>query len=70
MTNVVLNPLEGVLTSAPWWLMVAIVVVAAWSISGSRAALISAICLGLIVLLNLWNHSMVTLANVLVGHAC
>jgi glycine betaine/proline transport system permease protein len=67
VTNVVLNPLEGVLTSAPWWLMVAIVVVAAWSISGSRAALISAICLGLIILLNLWNHSMVTLANVLVA---
>ena len=67
VTNVVLNPLEGVLTSAPWWLMVAIVVVAAWSISGSRAALISAVCLGLIILLNLWNHSMVTLANVLVA---
>ena len=67
VTNIVLNPLEGVLTSAPWWLMVAIVVVAAWSISGSRAALISAVCLGLIILLNLWNHSMVTLANVLVA---
>ena len=49
--------------------MVAIVVVAAWSISGSRAALISAVCLGLIILLNLWNHSMVTLANVLVATA-
>jgi glycine betaine/proline transport system permease protein len=66
-TNVILNPLEGVLTSAPWWLMVAIVVVAAWAISGSRAALISAVCLGLIIVLNLWNHSMVTLANVLVA---
>ncbi len=66
-TNVALNPIEGVLTSAPWWLMVAIVVVAAWAISGSRAALISAVCLGLIILLNLWNHSMVTLANVLVA---
>ena len=55
------------LTSSPWWLVVAIAVVAAWAISGSRAALISATCLGLIVLLNLWNHSMVTLANVLVA---
>ena len=66
-TNTVLNPIEGVLTSSPWWLVVAIAVVAAWAISGSRAALISATCLGLIVLLNLWNHSMVTLANVLVA---
>jgi glycine betaine/proline transport system permease protein len=69
VTNVVLNPIESVLTSAPWWLMVAVVAVAAWAISGSRAALISAACLGLIILLNLWNHSMVTLANVLVATA-
>ncbi len=66
-TNLVINPLEGFLTSAPWWLVVAIVAVTAWTVSGRRPAIVATICLGLIVLLGLWNHAMATLANVLVG---
>jgi glycine betaine/proline transport system permease protein len=66
-TNLVINPLEGFLTSAPWWLIVAIIAGIAWFISGRRPALIAGICLGLIVLLGLWAHSMATLANVVVG---
>jgi glycine betaine/proline transport system permease protein len=68
-TNLVLNPLEGVLTSSPWWLVVAVVAVIAWYLSGRRASISAAICLALIVLLGLWEHSMATLANVLVGTA-
>lgn len=68
-TNLVLNPLESVLTSSPWWLVVAVVAVIAWYLSGRRASISAAICLGLIVLLGLWEHSMATLANVLVGTA-
>ena len=67
ITNVVLNPLETVLTAAPWWLVIAVVALIAWYVSGRRAAIVASVCLGLIVLLGLWNHSMVTLANVLVA---
>ena len=67
VTAVVINPLEGFLKSSPWWLLIAIVALIAWTISGRRPAIIAAICLGLIALLNLWEHSMETLTTVLVG---
>ncbi len=66
-SDVILNPLETVLTTAPWWLVAGVVILAAWYISGRRAALAAGICLGAIVLLGLWNHSMETLATVLVA---
>jgi glycine betaine/proline transport system permease protein len=66
-TNLVINPLEGFLTSAPWWLIIGIVALIAWAVSGRRQAMIAAICLALIVLLGLWAHAMATLANVIVG---
>lgn len=67
VTTVVINPLEGFLKSSPWWLLIAIVALIAWTVSGRRPAIIAAICLGLIVLLGLWEHSMETLTTVLVG---
>ena len=66
-SNLILNPLESFLTSAPWWLIVAIVALIAWTVSGRRQAIVASICLVLIVLLGLWAHAMATLANVLVG---
>jgi glycine betaine/proline transport system permease protein len=68
-TNLILNPLEGVLTSSPWWLVVVVVMVIAWYLSGRRASIAAGICLVGIVLVGLWDHSMATLANVLVGTA-
>jgi glycine betaine/proline transport system permease protein len=68
-TNFVLNPLETVLTTAPWWLVVAAVMLAAWYISGRRASVTAGICLAAVVLLGLWNHAMATLATVLVASA-
>ena len=68
-TNLVLNPLESVLTSSPWWLVVAVVAVIAWYLSGRRASILAGICLAFIALIGLWEHSMATLANVLVGTA-
>jgi glycine betaine/proline transport system permease protein len=67
VTAVVINPLEGFLKSSPWWLLIAIVALIAWTVSGRRPAIIATICLGLIVLLGLWEHSMETLTTVLVG---
>jgi glycine betaine/proline transport system permease protein len=63
----VINPLEGFLKSSPWWLLIAIVALIAWTVSGRRPAIIAAICLSLIALLGLWEHSMETLTTVLVG---
>lgn len=65
----ILNPLETVLTTAPWWLVVAAVLVIAWAISGHRPAIIATTCLVLVVLLGLWEHGMQTLASVLIATA-
>jgi glycine betaine/proline transport system permease protein len=66
-TDLVLNPFESILTSAPWWLIVGVVVFTAWIVSGRRASLAAGICLGLVILLGLWTHAMQTLASVLVA---
>ncbi len=64
-----LNPFESVLTSAPWWLVVAVVIAIAWTVSGVRAAAIAGTCLVLVILLGLWEHGMITLASVLIATA-
>jgi glycine betaine/proline transport system permease protein len=66
-TYAIINPLEAFLKAAPFWLLIAVVALIAWSVSGRQQALIAAICLGLIALLGLWAHSMETLTTVLVG---
>ena len=63
----ILNPLETVLTAAPWWLVVTSIALVAWAISGRRAAIVATACLVMIILVGLWAHSMATLANVIVG---
>ena len=67
LTASVINPLESVLTTAPWWLVIGTISLIAWAVSGLRPAIIAAVSLGLIVALQLWEHSMETLTTVLVG---
>jgi glycine betaine/proline transport system permease protein len=67
LTYAIINPLEGFLTATPWWLLIAMVALIAWAVSGLRQAVIAAVCLGLIALSGLWEHSMQTLTTVLVG---
>lgn len=69
VTAVLINPIEGFLTQSPWWLIVALVVGVAMLVSGRRQAILGAVCLGLILLLQMWEHSMQTLAQVLVAIA-
>jgi glycine betaine/proline transport system permease protein len=64
-----LNPLQTVLTTSPWWLVVAVVFGAGSLISGWRAATFASICLIAIAGLGLWQHGMETLASVLVATA-
>ena len=66
-TYLLINPLEAVLTSAPWWLVMGVIVGIAWLISGLRSAMVAGVCLGLLVLMSLWEHSMQTLTTVLVA---
>lgn len=68
-STVLLNPLQDVLTSTPWWLVAAAVLALAWWASGPRPALIALTCLLALALLGLWEHSMATLTTVLVAAA-
>ena len=67
VTAVVLNPLESVLVTAPWWLVVGTVFGLATISSGVRSAGIAAACLVGLAAIGLWEHGMETLASVLVA---
>ncbi len=64
-----LNPLQSVLTSAPWWLVVSAIGGVAFLVSGLRPAVIAVVCLLAIIGIELWEHSMETLTMVLVATA-
>ena len=67
VTRAVLNPLEGVLANAPWFLTIIMVSLLAAIVGGRRVAILSAVLLGLVVLTGLWNDTMVTLSQVLIA---
>ena len=69
VTYGLINPLQSVLTSAPWWLVVGAITAVGGLIGGVRAAVVAAVCLVAIAGLQLWEHSMETLVTVLVGTA-
>ncbi|MEU6784204.1 ABC transporter permease subunit [Nonomuraea angiospora] len=66
-TSILLNPLETLLTSAPWWLVALAVLAVAWRVSGVRPALTALVCLLAIALLGVWEHTMQTLSTVVVA---
>jgi len=65
----ILDPLQTLLTNSPWPLVIAIAAGIAWIISGRRAAVASVVALLLVVGLQLWEHSMETLALVIISLA-
>lgn len=69
VTAVLINPIEAFLTTSPWWLIGLLVVGIAMLVSGLRQAVLAAICMGAIILIQMWEHSMATLAQVLVATA-
>jgi glycine betaine/proline transport system permease protein len=69
VTYGLINPLQGILTSSPWWLVTGVAIGIATLIGGVRTAITTAVCLLAIVGLQLWQHSMETLVTVLVGTA-
>lgn len=69
VSTLILNPLETVLVTAPFWLVIGVTATIGWLISGLRAMVIAiAMLLGCLAL-QLWEHSMETLAIVLVATA-
>ena len=67
ITITVLNPVEAVLANAPWYLTVVMISLLAVIIGGRTAGLVSVILLTAIVVIGLWNDTMITLAQVLLA---
>lgn len=67
MSAVFIDPLEALLVESPWWLMAAVIVAVSLVIGSVRAAIVSAVCLALLVGSGLWHDSMRTLAMVLIA---
>ncbi|MEO7664507.1 MAG: ABC transporter permease subunit [Candidatus Limnocylindrales bacterium] len=66
-TYAVINPIQGVLTSAPWWLVIGVVTSIGFLVGGIRPAIIAIASLLLIIGVGMWEHSMETLTAVLVA---
>lgn len=69
VTYGLINPIEAVLKSAPWPLVMGVAVGIALLVSGLGPAIATAVCLLAIIGLQLWEHSMETLTTVLVATA-
>ncbi|GLZ34823.1 glycine/betaine ABC transporter permease [Lentzea sp. NBRC 105346] len=66
-TSVLINPLQALLSESPWWLVAAVIVALSFVIGGVRSAIVTAVCLALLVATGLWQDSMITLASTLVA---
>jgi glycine betaine/proline transport system permease protein len=69
VTYVFIDPLETVLVESPWWLVMGVAFGVALLVSGLRQAVVAVVCLILVALLQLWEHSMETMATVLIATA-
>ncbi|MHC6219703.1 ABC transporter permease [Arthrobacter sp. MMS24-S77] len=69
VTNGILNPFQSLLTETPFYLLVAVIVIAAFALGGWKLAAVTASCLAVIIYLGLWSDAMVTLAGTLVATA-
>jgi glycine betaine/proline transport system permease protein len=67
ITTGLLDPIETVLTTTPWWLFLLVVLVFGTLSSGPRAAVVAGLAVVGLVALGLWQHAMQTLATVLVA---
>ena len=63
VTSWLLNPFEALLTNSPWWLVVAALVTLASLVAGRYGAMVTVVCLGLLIGTGLWGDAMTTLAS-------
>ncbi|MGO4187897.1 ABC transporter permease [Pseudarthrobacter sp. TAF60_1] len=69
VTTGILNPFQSLLTDTPFFILVAVIAIAAYALGGWKLAALTTACLGVIIYLGLWSDSMVTLAGTLVATA-
>jgi glycine betaine/proline transport system permease protein len=62
-----LNPLEGLLANSPWYVTIIGIALLAAIVGGRGVAILSVVLLSLVVLIGLWNDTMITLAQVLIA---
>ncbi|GAA3658319.1 glycine betaine/proline transport system permease protein [Lentzea atacamensis] len=67
VTLALINPLQALLAESPWFVVALVIVAFSFLIGGLRPAVVSAVCLGLLVATGLWQDSMITLASTLVA---
>ncbi|GLY49111.1 ABC transporter permease subunit [Lentzea sp. NBRC 102530] len=67
VTFALINPLQALLAESPWFLVALVIVAVSFMIGGVRPAIISAVCVALLIATGLWQDSMITLASTLVA---
>ncbi|SDL89428.1 glycine betaine/proline transport system permease protein [Lentzea albidocapillata subsp. violacea] len=67
VTLALINPLQALLAESPWFLVALVIVALSFMIGGVRSAIVSAVCVGLLIATGLWQDSMITLASTLVA---
>jgi len=67
VTYALLNPLQSLLASSPWYLMAAVLLASAYALGGWRPAVVTAVCEAVIFGTGLWNDAMITLTTTLVA---
>lgn len=65
--NWVLNPLREGLQTTPWWALLLLVAVLGWLVGRWRAAVVAPLALAAVGAMGLWNKSLDTLSQVLMG---
>jgi glycine betaine/proline transport system permease protein len=67
VTFALINPLQALLAESPWFLVALVIVALSFLIGGVRSAIVSAVCVALLIATGLWQDSMITLASTLVA---
>lgn len=67
ITIAVINPFQSLLTESPFFIVIIVVLAIAVTVGGFRAAIISAVCLGVIISVGLWEDAMITLASTIIA---
>lgn len=67
VTFALINPLQALLAESPWFLVALVIVALSFLVGGVRSAIVSAVCIALLIATGLWQDSMITLASTLVA---
>ena len=67
VTNLLLNPLQSLMSDSPWWVMAIVLLAVAYVLGGWRPALVTVVCEAVILGCGLWNDAMITLTMTLVA---